>query len=77
MYGMTVGGGSAGYGTLFSMSLTGTFSLLYSFLGGPGDGANPYFGSSLLLGATLFGLTEAGEVTILGCSLLTKSKGFP
>ena len=44
LYGTTSGGGSAGLGTLFSISLTGTETLLHSFGGtaNGGDGATPY-----------------------------------
>ncbi len=64
LYGMTCGGGSAGFGVVFSLKLSdSSFSLLYSFLGDPStDGANPY-GQLLLSDATLYGLTYMGGGT--------------
>ncbi|HXM39625.1 MAG TPA: choice-of-anchor tandem repeat GloVer-containing protein [Bryobacteraceae bacterium] len=39
LYGATIYGGS-GYGTIFEVSSTGVFTILYSFTGGT-DGKNP------------------------------------
>jgi uncharacterized repeat protein (TIGR03803 family) len=59
LYGMTWLRGSSGHGTIFSMHTDGSnFTSLYSFTGGS-DGANPY-GSLILLGSTLYGMTVNG-----------------
>lgn len=56
LYGMTQGGGSSNYGTIFSMNTDGTgFSLLHSFT----DNDDPN-GSLTLSGSILYGMTEAG-----------------
>jgi uncharacterized repeat protein (TIGR03803 family) len=60
LFGTTVGGGSSGFGTLFKVNIDGTgFTVLRSFSGGPGDGANPEAGL-ILSGNTLFGTTLYG-----------------
>ena len=57
---MTYAGGADGLGTIFSEDIDGTnFTLLHSFAGGPGDGANP-IGDLLLSGSTLYGMTLRG-----------------
>ncbi len=56
-YGMTMEGGSAGRGTVFRIKTDGTeFKLLHSFAGGK-DGQKP-FGSVILSGTTLYGMTS-------------------
>lgn len=40
LYGTTAGGGTYGYGTIFSITPAGKFTALYNFTGGA-DGANP------------------------------------
>jgi len=60
LYGMTSAGGAQGLGTIFQYNLlTGDETLLYSFQGGPADGADP-IGSLILSGSTLYGLTNEG-----------------
>jgi uncharacterized repeat protein (TIGR03803 family) len=60
MFGMTYGGGANGIGTVFQMNTDGSgFSLLHSFAGGATDGKRP-FGSLVLGGSTLYGMTERG-----------------
>ena len=58
LYGTTVGGGSYGGGTVFSITTSGEETVLHSF-GGSGDGANP---SARLLNVngTLYGTTAQG-----------------
>ncbi len=59
LYGMTNGGGSSGYGTLFQVGTDGTgFAVLHNFAGS-NDGAQP-FGSPVLSGSVLYGMTSAG-----------------
>src|SRR5437588_11385544 len=47
LYGTTYNGGSAGMGTAFKVTTSGTFTLLHSFAGGASDGANPTGGLTL------------------------------
>jgi uncharacterized repeat protein (TIGR03803 family) len=78
-YGTASQGGAAGAGTIFQITSSGTFTVLYSFTGGP-DGANPF--SNLIQGAddnfygttsqggafgagTVFQWTSAGALTVL------------
>lgn len=58
LYGTTVDGGSAGYGTVFSVTPSGTEQVLHSFQGG-GDGAYPH-GGLIALNGTLYGTTLGG-----------------
>jgi uncharacterized repeat protein (TIGR03803 family) len=60
LFGMTFGGGAAGFGTIFKIGTDGSgFALLHSFAGGPGDGEIPY-GSLTLSGSALYGTTAFG-----------------
>ncbi len=60
MYGMTYHGGTYGGGTIFKVNTNGTgFVLLHSFAGGASDGSEPY-GSLILKGSTLYGMTYSG-----------------
>ena len=59
LYGMTNGGGT-GLGTVFKIQTNGGgFQMLHSFLSGGGDGRSP-FGSLVLSGSTLYGMTQRG-----------------
>ena len=59
LYGTTVQGGSYDSGTLFKMDTDGTgYTILHDF-GASGDGRVPY-GSLLLSGSTLYGMTAFG-----------------
>jgi uncharacterized repeat protein (TIGR03803 family) len=68
LYGTTAYGGSAGLGTVFQCALTGPCSVMYSFQGGPADGATPMgalaFDASP--GGALYGTTEYGGTSGLG-----------
>jgi uncharacterized repeat protein (TIGR03803 family) len=58
LYGMALGGGAHGNGTIFSISTTGAhFTLLYSFAGNATDGASPE-GSLILSGNILYGMAN-------------------
>lgn len=63
LYGTTYIGGAYGDGTVFSITTTGTESVLYSFKGGR-DGAFP-LGGLIAVNGTLYGTTEGGGVK--GC----------
>ncbi len=60
LYGMTSGGGDAGRGTVFQVNTDGSgYALLHEFAGGDYDGQYP-FGSLVLQGSTLYGMTQNG-----------------
>ena len=60
LYGMTAFGGGNDSGTLFKMNTDGTgYTILYNFGSFSGDGDRPY-GSLILSGSTLYGMTEKG-----------------
>jgi uncharacterized repeat protein (TIGR03803 family) len=80
LYGTTYFGGSAGKGTVFKLDTASNETVLYSFTGNNGDGAQPYSGlirdaSGNLYGTTYFGglagkgtvfkLDTAGKLTVL------------
>jgi uncharacterized repeat protein (TIGR03803 family) len=79
-YGTTVRGGAHNLGTAFNISALGSFTMLHSFSGSPGEGASPvaglvqgsdgnFYGTTSLGGAhylgTVFNMTSAGSVTTL------------
>jgi len=76
LYGMTQGGGTGPYGTIFSMNLDGSgFQLLYQFPGGSGpSGAGPG-GSLIAVGTKLFGLTNVGGSIGWGTAFSINSDG--
>lgn len=65
LYGMTYGGGSAHFGTLFKCSTSGTLTTLVNF-SGAANGAYPY--GSLLVGqdGELYGMTNEGGASNYG-----------
>ena len=65
-YGTTFQGGTSGLGTLFELTPSGAETVLYSFAGGSGDGANPY--DALIQGSdgNLYGTTAAGGTSGYG-----------
>ncbi len=73
LYGTTVGGGTASFGTVFKVDPTGKETVLYSFQGGT-DGEAPY-GSLImdsagnLYGTTIFGGTSS-NCGSLGCGTI-------
>jgi len=59
-YGMTTQGGANDNGTIFKINADGSgFNVIHSFAGGTGDGSYPY-GSLVLSGTTLYGMTSQG-----------------
>jgi uncharacterized repeat protein (TIGR03803 family) len=60
LYGTTYDGGSKGMGTIFSVTTSGTFTLLHSFVGGDSDGANPTGGLTLGSNGDFYGTTQQG-----------------
>ena len=65
LYGTTVQGGNANFGTVFELTATGTEKVLYSFTDGA-DGAAPYCGLSLDKLGHLFGTASAGGTSAYG-----------
>ena len=60
IYGMTSAGGSSGSGVVFQINIDGSgYTNLHSFAGWPNDGSLPY-GSLMLDGTNLYGMTSAG-----------------
>jgi uncharacterized repeat protein (TIGR03803 family) len=74
LYGTTAEGGAHGYGTVFSISPTGTYKLLYSFTG-TNDGAYPY--ASLVEGSDgyLYGSTTESSSASGGGTLFKMKPG--
>jgi uncharacterized repeat protein (TIGR03803 family) len=62
-YGTTSQGGTANLGTVFRISPSGSYTSLYSFVGSPADGANPF--SVLVQGSdsNFYGTTISGGVS--------------
>jgi uncharacterized repeat protein (TIGR03803 family) len=68
LYGTTQNGGNQscvvflrhGCGTVFKLSPTGKETILHSFAGGPGDGANPLAGLTMDQAGNLYGTTYVG-----------------
>jgi uncharacterized repeat protein (TIGR03803 family) len=60
LYGMTSSEASGGKGEIYAMNTDGTgFQVLHQFAGKPDDGHAPY-GSPILVGSRLYGMTSAG-----------------
>jgi uncharacterized repeat protein (TIGR03803 family) len=78
LYGTTEAGGSAGFGTVFKMSKTGTKTVLYNFTGTGSDGAYPFSrliwdGVGNLYGTTYKG-GASGNGTVFKLSMSGKEK---
>jgi uncharacterized repeat protein (TIGR03803 family) len=66
LYGLTASGGSSDLGTIFKLETSGAnFSLLHQFSGGADDGSVPY-GSPILSGGILYGVTGQGGDANMG-----------
>jgi len=66
LYGMTYAGGASDGGAVFKINVNGTgFQVLHSFAGGASDGQYPY-GSLLIYGSTLYGMTYGGGAIDFG-----------
>jgi len=62
LYGTTIAGGSGNHGTVFKITLTGSFTPLYQFCpqNGCTDGANPYAGLVQASDGNFYGTTKVG-----------------
>ena len=60
LYGTTTLGGLGNLGTVFSITKTGTYALLYSFKGGSNDGQTPNGGVVFDKSGSLYGTTYGG-----------------
>lgn len=66
LYGMAIGGGEYGGGLIFMLGINNReFTILHMFEADPTDGAAP-FGSLVLSGGNLYGMTSAGGSDSLG-----------
>jgi uncharacterized repeat protein (TIGR03803 family) len=66
LYGITDGGGANDQGTLYQINEDGSgFRILHSFGNGPNDGVAP-LGDLTVVGATIYGTTNAGGGSGLG-----------
>jgi uncharacterized repeat protein (TIGR03803 family) len=66
LYGTTERGGSYGFGTIFEIDTGGNETVLYSFAGGPTDGADPKARLILDAAGNLYGTTFAGGSRAFG-----------
>jgi len=60
LYGTTYNGGAKLNGTVFSVTTSGTQTIVYSFQGGTKDGANPTGGLTLGTDGNFYGTTQQG-----------------
>ncbi len=75
LYGMTRNGGSGDKGVVFKISTAGSgYTNLHVFMGGTEDGSMPY-GSLVLWGNMLFGMTSEGGLADLGCAFEMNTDG--
>ena len=74
LYGTTSKGGANGEGTIFQLSSAGVETVLYSFTGTNGDGANPVAGLVMDSAGNLYGTTSNGGDSICddGCGTVFK-----
>jgi uncharacterized repeat protein (TIGR03803 family) len=72
LYGTTVFGGASGLGTVFRVTRGGKETVLHSFTGSGGDGANPYAGLIMDSAGNLYGTTQQGGIGCgtLGCGVV-------
>jgi uncharacterized repeat protein (TIGR03803 family) len=66
LYGTTTLGGVGNLGTVFAITKTGGYTLLYSFKGGSNDGQGPNAGVAFDKSGNLFGTTYSGGINNAG-----------
>jgi uncharacterized repeat protein (TIGR03803 family) len=74
LYGTTYKNGASDFGTIYSLSLSGTETVLHSFAGGT-DGGYPFAGLIDVSG-TLYGTTESGGSPFVGTVYSVTTGGF-
>lgn len=74
LYGTTYDGGANNAGTVFKITTSGTQTVLYSFTGGPTDGAAPEAGLTYVGGA-LYGTTVLGGASNVGTIFKVTTSG--
>ena len=74
LYGTTVYGDASNDGTVFSITPSGTESMLYGFKGGSGDGERPYAGL-INVNGTLYGTTHLGGANSYGAVFSMTTSG--
>lgn len=75
LYGISYSGGSAGFGTIYSMNLDGTgYTILHNFAGAPADGKNPS-GGLVVAGGKLYGTTFTGGASDKGTVFVIDTDG--
>ncbi len=65
-YGTTYAGGTSSNGTVFRISPSGSYTNLYSFIGHPTDGANPFAGLVQSSDGNFYGTTFGGGMNYWG-----------
>jgi uncharacterized repeat protein (TIGR03803 family) len=75
LYGTTISGGAHGAGTVFEITQGGTFTSVYSFLGGAVDGSGPSNGLVQGSDGEFYGTTQAGGVDGRGTIFKISSSG--
>lgn len=66
LFGTTASGGTNGFGTVFELTASGKWKLLYSFLGFPSDGENPEAGLVRDPAGNFYGTTAGGGAGFQG-----------
>jgi len=74
LYGTAETGGTGGFGTVYQLNTSGTFTTLYSFPGAS-DGANPYGGVVTGTDGLLYGTTSNGGAHSLGTVYSVSTSG--
>ncbi|MGB6518361.1 MAG: choice-of-anchor tandem repeat GloVer-containing protein [Candidatus Cybelea sp.] len=74
LYGTTLGGGPSDFGTVFSITTSGSENVVYNFAGAPNDGTGPEAGMVDVNG-TFYGTTSAGGTANSGTVFKVTSSG--
>jgi len=74
-FGTTVIGGTNHDGTVFRISASGTYTSLYSFVGSPNDGSDPYAGLVQGIDSNFYGSTRGGGTNNYGTVFRISASG--
>jgi uncharacterized repeat protein (TIGR03803 family) len=74
LYGTLSTGGTNGFGTVYKITTSGAFQVIYSFTGG-NDGAHPYGGLVLSTDGNLYGTTHDGGANSQGTIFRITTRG--